>query len=507
MYANGASRQQLAISNHLGVSVSYTTLVGRGRKGREQFERQREETLAQNGEIAAANHLAPKMRHPGTLQLLSQSVREAARREAKESNGLVQYVYDNANIDLSPGDQTLGKTTGKSPKLSASITSTHLNVPDSLQNGTTATFRSMKGFSIECMRTAKFLESLKSADCLKLQDIDLSDDESKEFGERLVHVILRIIVLQGGDGFRRFSKHLRETTPKTKYAVSPEKTKMFPLPAMHIDESSTVGNAAVLTALLEELRLDMNDPNFAEFVKLVAGDQLSIARMRAIAAARVGNESTERSLSWLVRIPGLFHYKINAALAVLLLHLGKPNHDLSNPASLAAHNTLLHRKVIVSTSPPDFRTTRNLINVSLYSRILVCLEIVSGRSIEQVSSEATWDQVVAYGRKILSQFANAEVVDELREKGQNDASEGDTLFENACLFLRDALILREFTDSIKAGDGGRVVTVLKLWTYAFRGSGRTKYAQEAMEFVHNFTQIWDEGQRYVRIFGQVTGSS
>ena len=44
------------------------------------------------------------------------------------------------------------------------------------------------------------------------------------------------------------------------------------------------------------------------------------------------------------------------------------------------------------------------------------------------------------------------------------------VFENAVLFLRDALISREFSDAVKVGDSGRVVLVLKTWALSFRGN-------------------------------------
>jgi hypothetical protein len=37
--------------------------------------------------------------------------------------------------------------------------------------------------------------------------------------------------------------------------------------------------------------------------------------------------------------------------------------------------------------------------------------------------------------------------------------QGDMVLENAILFMRDALISREFTDAVKAGDSERVVLV------------------------------------------------
>jgi hypothetical protein len=70
------------------------------------------------------------------------------------------------------------------------------------------------------------------------------------------------------------------------------------------------------------------------------------------------------------------------------------------------------------------------------------------------------------------------------------------VFENAVLFLRDALISREFSDAVKAGDSGRVVLVLKTWALSFRGNGRTKYAYEMLHLIHNLTSVWSPATRY-----------
>jgi hypothetical protein len=74
---------------------------------------------------------------------------------------------------------------------------------------------------------------------------------------------------------------------------------------------------------------------------------------------------------------------------------------------------------------------------------------------------------------------------------------GDMVYENVLLFLRDALITREFTDSIKCGDSGRVLLVLKTWALSFRGSGRTKYAHEMLHLIHNLEHVWPKPIRYV----------
>ncbi|KAF4613503.1 hypothetical protein D9613_007562 [Agrocybe pediades] len=68
-------------------------------------------------------------------------------------------------------------------------------------------------------------------------------------------------------------------------------------------------------------------------------------------------------------------------------------------------------------------------------------------------------------------------------------TQGDMVFENAVLFLRDALISRLFTDAVKSGDSGVVVLVLKAWALGFRGNGRTKYAHEMLHIIHHLTNI------------------
>jgi len=88
--------------------------------------------------------------------------------------------------------------------------------------------------------------------------------------------------------------------------------------------------------------------------------------------------------------------------------------------------------------------------------------------------------------QILEGYANPDKVVEIRwQSKQADISMqnkpnrtertlvfgGDMVFENAVLFLQDTLLSREFTDAVKAGDSGRVVLVLKVWAFSFRGNG------------------------------------
>ena len=343
-----------------------------------------------------------------------------------------------------------------------------------------------------------------NAEPLALTDILHSPEEALNFKENLIFTLLRIIINHGSEGFKKFEKDLEKHQPVSDYKIEKHRTDLFPLPPWQIDESSIIGNAEVDQAIVSELQLD-DVPEFKDRVRFLAGDQLSLARLRSLEVIRAGQDGEYHGFFWGAWIPGLFHAKIADAHGTLLTHFGLPNSGEQNPGSLWFHNTRLDRIPITLTSLPSFRTCRDLIYVSLYARSLHCLLQVSGSpSLEEYLADPnlTWDKLVEHATFIYEKFAQSSVVDDLRWKRKNargDEKAGDMVFENAVLFMRDALISREFTDAIKASDSGRVVLVLKAWALSFRGNGRTKYAFEMLHLIHNITKVWSKTMRYVVI--------
>lgn len=353
-----------------------------------------------------------------------------------------------------------------------------------------------------------FQKQFLNAPLLRLEDILHTEEESKVLHQSLIYTILRIIVNYGGPGFKRFQKDLDKTQPYTndKIPVPDKPVDLHPLPSWNIDKSTIVGNAEVDKAIVKELGLDSH-PEANGRVRFLAGDQLSIARLRALEVIRGGQESGYSGFFWGAWIPGLFHAKIADAHGTLLTHFGKPNTGSQNPGSLWFHNTRLDRLPIVTTSLPNFRTCRDLIFTSLYARVLHCLLLVSNcKTLDQYESKhSKWDDIVTHATEIYDKYASAEKVEDLRtDRGTTVPGEsptkGDMVFENASLFMRDALLSREFSDAIKCGDSGRVVLVLKTWALSFRGNGRTKYAYEMLHLIQNLANVWSKRIRFVYFF-------
>ncbi|KAH9938037.1 uncharacterized protein B0H18DRAFT_965183 [Fomitopsis serialis] len=497
----------------------------------------------------------------GLLKRLSDACKRAARANA--STRVLAFVYDNINMLFRIAEARMGST-GK----------------DAQQNGTCATAFALYDADPEDMLTSDYMSSLAHAPPLTLRDILLTPTENTVFTELMQQTVLSIVINYGGPAFARFKSAADPSSVKTAVdcKIPVHTTDVFPLPTMEIDESTIVGNAEVTKSMFSAVGLDMASDTFTRTVKLIAGDQLSIARIRSLTRNRAGHDSFANSYLWAVVMPGIFHYKMAATHGFMELHYGR-NTSPGNPGSLAFHNNLLDRKPIVLTSLPSFRESRDLIFVSLYARVLRCLELVSGsEDLTDYAQNTTLERLQEHCAEIVRRFTDGKYVDRLRTacnaekreyvgtrtaaEGQSDnkdiepdgepddvlellchelipkastsalattsattnasttnasatsttaranrpeneephphkPTQGDIVLENAILFLRDALIMRLLTDTVKCGDSGRLVLVLKVLALYYRGCGRNKYALEVLFLIHNLEHVWPEPLRKI----------
>ena len=211
---------------------------------------------------------------------------------------------------------------------------------DTQENGTCATVVPLFDARVEDLNLKDLQTSFLNAPALSITDIIHTKDERQSFKTNLIFTILRIIVKQGGPGFSHFQEDLDKGQPETVDKIKTHKSELHPLPAWDIDESSIKGNAEVIDAIDKELQLDQI-PEAAERVQFLAGDQLSIARLRALETIRAGHETGRNAMFWGVWIPGLFHAKIADTHGTLLTHMGKPNTGSRDPNSLWYQNRFI----------------------------------------------------------------------------------------------------------------------------------------------------------------------
>jgi hypothetical protein len=148
-----------------------------------------------------------------------------------------------------------------------------------MENGTCATLVSLFRANVEDLKADVLERGFRSAPELKVNDIMLTKDEYTFHRKCLIHTVLRVAVQYGGPGLQVFRKDLQAMEPHSEFQIEAHKSEIYPLPAMNINEASTIGNAEVIDAVMEELSVDTSKPEFCGNLKLIAGDQLSIARL------------------------------------------------------------------------------------------------------------------------------------------------------------------------------------------------------------------------------------
>lgn len=174
---------------------------------------------------------------------------------------------------------------------------------------------------------------------------------------------------------------------------------------------------------------------------------------------RIGHDAFGRSYSDLAFSPGLFHGQMHVVFGVLDTHWGNPRLGPRDPGSLSFHNVVVDRKPIVLSSLPPYRICRDLGFVSLYARVLHCLELVSGKTLDEYTvtakgsePEITFEDLQAHATLIYERYASATIVDKLRRErakevaagvADKDRCKGDMVFENSSLLLRDLLLVQD----------------------------------------------------------------
>ncbi|KAJ8089862.1 hypothetical protein PM082_018439 [Marasmius tenuissimus] len=204
-------------------------------------------------------------------------MRQKARNLAK--TGLMEEIFNNINFQSKVGEQNIGS---------------HIELLE---------------VTLDSLQTSKLLEAFQ-ASLLRKEGILHNHEESLLFRHGLVHDIVQIIIdFSGQASLKAFAGVAKQKQPLSRHRIKVHKTKIYPLPALDIDESTIKGNAEVDEAVVKVPKLDSIE-EFWSRVRLVADDQLSLARLRSLLNIRAGQEGEYEGFSWLVMVPGLFHVKM-----------------------------------------------------------------------------------------------------------------------------------------------------------------------------------------------------
>ncbi|EJD33626.1 hypothetical protein AURDEDRAFT_19049, partial [Auricularia subglabra TFB-10046 SS5] len=226
--------------------------------------------------------------------------------------------------------------------------------------------------------------------------------------------------------------------------LAPDVTVTFPTGVLDANEGSYEGLIDCV-ALLRK-RLNMPDEDWAEHLRVAAGDYLTIRNIRGAQYLRQYEPSATERLDTLLPQSQLFHFAMRAADVIHSEHLGD---SVNDPGSLSRQKELLHRSYDVNKV--DYANAKSTIRHSLIARIL-------------------------HSKKLVRQYATARAAEQAQEAG-------DDVLAHSIYFIIDALRFCEFESAVSHGDAGRVLIVLKYWAFDFRGARSHNYARECAEIL------------------------
>jgi len=201
-------------------------------------------------------------------------------------------------------------------------------------------------------------------------DIRLTKDDTEHFKVVYRHHLFKALKPESNRG--HLSKAL--AIPPIKVLTS-RPTEAYELAAMEIDQSSVSGNLLVL----KEMRkvLDLDKELFKELKMILAGDHLSVSRLRTLMSRKSDDTTFFDRLSWAIPVLQLFHMQMLLCTSILRTHFGA---DGLRPGSLRYYKVKLNRKGLDDEKPSHHCADEFLRTVftAMVRRMWQCKQVCSG---------------------------------------------------------------------------------------------------------------------------------
>jgi hypothetical protein len=390
-----------------------------------------------------------------TLKSLTEDALRNVRSAIKDNRWFL--IYDNINMPNRKYDQRIDNK-------------------DTFENGTTATVVITNDLN-------KTLPVHNHHAAPRLRD--LMFDEKNKMHFRDVSRFHLVDVLR-----RHYSAYQRAcvvTIPAIK-RLKVERTTAYPLPAMAIDQSSIEGNLEIIQTIMKST-LKLNEDAFTDDLTIImAGDQLTVSRIRSVQYFRKGDITPYHRLRWAVPVMQLFHLQMLLCFTILRTYRGQ----VSTPGSLAYFIDMLRRKRLGKDST-DYHAADELLKHTFDAMIRRVWQVELGTDdFDDYASKKTPDYrlravMLLKSEKIREKYLTNS--DELKQRFTTDAN-CNYASVNAALFIRDMIFYLELCTAIKFGDVGRIMEALQPINVMFQAGYTKNYAIELMRIMYGIRHGW-----------------
>ncbi|KAG0013286.1 hypothetical protein BGZ82_002189, partial [Podila clonocystis] len=237
---------------------------------------------------------------------------------------------------------------------------------------------------------------------------------------------------------------LPEGTPVVAIEIVPidklnvNKTDLFPMQTLQLDESTISGNVAVVErVVLFGIDVPLSWIENPEDI-IFAGNQMMVLRLLTVKIHRMVEKHVFNSFSWVHPTLQLFHLSMNLCGSIFRTHYGSPE----VPGSLAAIGVLLGRKRL-GKDKQEFKDADELLRIVFNAKVQLLY-----RTLQQNDVVDELD-IQRNSETIASSFCGLPTPLIL-------GLPSTTSNTNALLFLHDVVVHIELIEAVKAGDIGRI---------------------------------------------------
>ncbi|KAJ8089759.1 hypothetical protein PM082_018335 [Marasmius tenuissimus] len=308
----------------------------------------------------------------------------------------------------------------------------------------------------------------------KPSDIFPTNDDHVHLSASFIQ-LLEIMVMHspGASKWERHAEYRRnqEMIPHDR-PLPVQKSDARPMGVFDVNEGSKKGVVKVMKEIQE--KSTVSQEQWEAETRIVGGDWLTANMFRLARKDRFEDLTVMDCVENVAKLSQLFHFALNASHGMMRAHFGNA---ISDPTSLAKHKGLLGRTW--DAAKPNYTGAKALVRHSLIARILHIVMVK--KSIRRWSKLAEWEpesfeDLHDLAKVICEDFASTKAAEKSKEM-KNDWAAHDRYF------IRDALMFLTFEQAVSYADAGRVLSVLKYWTFFFRGCGQHNYGRECAEIL------------------------
>ncbi|KAI0683413.1 hypothetical protein BC835DRAFT_1295982, partial [Cytidiella melzeri] len=426
---------------------------------------------------------------------------------------LVSYAYDNFDVKFNtgipsadgPSDLLVHLTSGTMLKLSHDVRLDDLRVSGSLWDMNPNNPRASNPKHFNPLTTFKMLYSLHPPPPV------VHEPGKPRLGRRARYrswIFVQTLITHGPKYFASMKSFVSQ--PEAVEMIPLCKTEQVPLRAMDINQSKVSGNIDAIMNMLGQAAVGkhgaeisgLEEINIAQFVQLVHGDLGTMERVISAMDRRAIEMAPEDRLQFVVFVFGLFHFKMVAADAIWRI-LVTPMDARKDPTGFMAFVSCLRPKSANKLiNNVGFCEQHELIgHVGSVLRLDVWQVEARKRGYltleDWARSEPSLEDITSISNQLVSQYVEGGDGISMYQMQTKSADQRDKQHENTMRCHHYLLLYEELSYAMNAGDIGRVEILFQPWIQTFKATGKHKYANRMLLFMHQLYSVYPSGLRWV----------